>query len=191
LPRLFKDNHHNNSLSTFMSNSSSSLSFPEAIATTQSLMAKMTDNKLNEAEIEQAVASIVSTKSGGRGFFVSYLTSDISLADNPSVGVINGLKTVPEVVSELLVKNLAMSSAMAVIHRRNNDQKNIAGSERVCRRTVNLMQQVKLDLITEELQKLQTTIATGEGDYTDFLEQWGYDNEQQEVIQKAIFDNLI
>lgn len=174
-----------------MSNSSSSLSFPEAIATTQSLMTKMTGNKLNEAEIEQVVASIVSTNSGGRGFFVSYLTSDISLADHPSVGVINGLKTAPELVSKLLVKNLAMSSAMAVTHRRNNDEKNVKGSDRVYRRTVNLMQQVKLDLVTAELQKLQTTITTGEGDYTDFLERWDYDDEQQEVIQKAISDSLI
>ncbi len=163
-----------------------SLSFQDAIATTQSLMAKMANNELNEAEIERAIASIVSSKSGARGFFVPYLTSDISLADNPSSGVVNALKTAPEVVSELLVKNLAMSSAMAVTHRRNNDESNAQGSERVTRRTANLIRLVNLDLVTEGLNKLQTTIATGEGEYQDFLNRWGYDREQQQVIQQAI-----
>ena len=173
-----------------MSNSSktaSSLSFQDAMVATQSLMAQIVNNELSEAEIEQAIAPIVSTKSGARGFFVPYLTSDLTLADNPSVGVVNALKTAPEVVSELLVKNLAMSSAMAVTHHRNNDESNAQESERVTRRTANLIRLVNLDLVTEGLHKLQTTIATGEGEYQDFLNRWQYDREQQEVIQQAIY----
>ena len=119
-------------------------------------------------------------------FFVPYLTSDIALADNPSSGVIHGLKTAPEVVGELLVKNLAMSSAMAVTHRRNNDELNAQKSERVTRRTANLICSVNLDLVKEGLKKLQQTIATGKGEYQDFLNRWGYDYEQQEIIQQVI-----
>ena len=162
------------------------LSFQDAITTTQSLMAKMANDELSEVEIEQAIASIVSSKSGARGFFVPYLTSEVTLADNPSSGVINALKTAPEVVSELLVKNLAMSSAMAITHRRNNDESNAQGSERVALRTANLIRLVNLDLVTEELNKLKATIATGEGEYQEFLKRWNYDREQQEVIQQAI-----
>lgn len=172
-----------------MSNSSetvSTLSFPDAIAATQSLMAQMANNQLNEAEIEQAISSIVSSKSGARGFFVSYLTSDMTLADRPASGAIDALKTAPEVISELLVKNLAMSSAMAITHRRNQDETNAQGSERVTKRTANLIRLVNLDLVTEELNKLKATIATGEGEYQDFLKRWGYDRQQQEVIQQAI-----
>ena len=163
-----------------------SLSFQDAIATTQSLMAQMVNNEISEAEIERAIALIVSSKSGARGFFVSYLTSDITLADNPSSGVVNGLKTAPEVVSELLVKNLAMSSAMAVTHRRNSDESNAQASERVTKRTANLIRLVDLDLVKQGLNKLQATIITGEGEYREFLNRWGYDREQQEVIQQAI-----
>ena len=125
------------------SSPSESLSFSQALAKTQSLMDKMITNKLSEAEIEQEVSSIVNTKNGGRGFFVAYLTSDMSLADNPTIGVINGLKSSLEVVSELLIKNLAMSSAMVITHNRNNDQNNAEGSQRVCQRTSNLIEQVK------------------------------------------------
>ena len=162
------------------------ISFPDAIASTQSLMTQISENKLTEAEIEQAIASLVSSKNGARGFFVAYLTGDLTLADNPSPGVINALRTSPELISELLVENLAMSAAMAVIHRRNDDADNEAGSARVNRRTANLIHKLDLDLITKNLNELQTTITTGKGDYAEFLQRWGYDEEQQQVIQKAI-----
>lgn len=168
------------------SETAQSLSFQDAINATQSLMEKMVNNQLDESEIERALSSIVSSKSGARGFFVPYLTSELTLADNPSSGVINALKTSPEIVGELLVKNLAMSSGMAVTHRRNNDESSALSSERVTRRTANLIDLVNLDLIREELSKLQTTIATGKGEYQDFLNRWGYDRQQQEVIQQAI-----
>jgi hypothetical protein len=172
-----------------MNNSSEvtpSLSFPEAITATQFLMVSMNDRQLDEAEIERAIASVINTKNGARGFFVSYLTSDLTLADNPSLGVINALKTAPEVVGELLVKNLAMSSAMAVTHRRDRDETQAQNSERVTKRTANLIRLVNLDFITAELDKLQTTIVTGEGEYQNFLQRWGYDRTQQEVIQQTI-----
>ncbi|GAB4526870.1 MAG: hypothetical protein Tsb0014_07300 [Pleurocapsa sp.] len=162
------------------------ISFPDAIATTQNLMTQMEENKITEEEIEQAIASLVSSKNGARGFFVAYLTGDLSLADNPSPGVINALKSSPELVSELLVKNLAMSAAMAITHRRNNDTDNVAGSEKVCRRSAKLIQKLDLDLIKKNLSQLQTTITTGKGNYTEFLQRWGYDSEQQQAIDKAI-----
>jgi hypothetical protein len=168
-----------------------SLSFPQAIAATQSLMDQINLNQLSETEIEKEISSLVSSRNGARGFFVAYLTSEMSLADHPSVGVLNALKSAITIVSELLVKNLAMSSAMTVTHSRNNDTSNVEGSQRVCRRTSNLIQQLQLKSLTEELQKLKTTIVTGQGDYQDFLTKWNYDQQQQQVIQQAIADILI
>ena len=168
-----------------------SLSFPQAIQATQSLMNKISDRQLDETMIEQQVSAIVKNKDGGRGFFVAYLTSDMSLADNPSTGVIKGLRSSAKVVSELLVKNLAMSSAMTITHSRSNNLENVQVSQQVNRRTIRLINQVKLDRVKEELEKLQTTISTGQGDYKKFLERWNYDAEQQQAIQKAIWSILI
>jgi hypothetical protein len=165
-----------------------SLSFPQAIQATQFLMDKINAQQLDEATIEQEVSTIISTKNGGRGFFVAYLTSDLSLPDQPSIGIINGLKSSIEIVSELLVKNLAMSAAMTVTHRRNNDFKNVQGSQKVCQRTTNLIQQIEQDLVKQELTKLKTTITNGKGDYNNFLKRWDYDLEQQNAIQKAIMN---
>lgn len=167
-----------------------SLSFPEAISATQSLIAQMKANELSKVEIEQAVSSLLSTKNGGRGFFVSYLTSDESLVDNPPIGVIQGLKSSLEVASELLVKNLAMSSAMVVTHQKNNDIENVQGSKKVSRRSTNLIQQLNSELIQEELLKLQTTIDNESGKYQEFLERWKYDTEQKRAMKAAICNTL-
>ena len=167
-----------------------SLSFSQSIQATQSLMNKIEVENLDESTIKKEISTIVNTKNGGRGFFVAYLTSDMSLADNPSSGAIEGLKTATEVVSELLVKNLAMSSAMAIAHERNHDVDNVKGSQKVTRRTRNLIQKMNSDTIYNELKKLQDAIVVGQGDYEDFLERWNYDLEQKQAIQQAISDVL-
>ena len=165
-----------------------SMSFPQAIAGTQSLMNQINSNKLSEVEIQQKVSLILSSKNGGRGFFVTYLTSDLTLADNPSIGVLSGLKSAMEISSELLVKNLAMSSAMIVAHDLNNDSESVAGSQRVCQRTCNLIQQLDLQLIEKKLQEMQNTIENGSGKYQEFIERWDYSSEQKRAIQDTIFN---
>lgn len=165
---------------------SESISFPQAIAMTQSLMKQIGNNNLSEAEIQQQVSSLLSSKNGGRGFFVAYLTSEMTLADNPSLGIVDGLKSMQDVSGELLVKNLAMSSAMIVAHNRNSDSQSATGSQKVCRRTGNLIQQLHLQSIHQKLQRLKNTLVNGEGEYQDFLQRWGYDEEQKKAIQKAI-----
>ncbi|MGK7940786.1 MAG: hypothetical protein AB4062_11690 [Crocosphaera sp.] len=162
------------------------LSFEDALQLTQTLLEAMVENKLNDSEIEEIITTLVSSKNGARGFFVVYLTSNIPLADNPSQGVINALTTSPELVSELLVKNLAMSASMAISHRRNNDEEMAKQSEMTCERNGKLIQKTKLDLITEELQKLKQTIIDNDGSYQTFLEKWGYDDEQKQVIKHNI-----
>ncbi|MEC4986729.1 MAG: hypothetical protein SAJ37_24155 [Oscillatoria sp. PMC 1068.18] len=163
-----------------------SIKFPEAIDVTQSLLARMEAGKMSEEEIERAIASLVSSEDGARGFFVTYLTDERSLADSPSGATIAALETSPEIVAELLTKNLAMSAAMSVAHRRNHNEKMAQDSERVCQRTANLIKQVKLASLPEKLQELNESAATGSGSYQEFLQRWNYDREQREMIQQAI-----
>lgn len=163
-----------------------SLSFPDAIALTQSVIQQIETNQLNETERTKAIADIVQTKAGARGFFVAYLTGDSDLADHPTPEIIKGLELSPEVVGDLLVKNVAMSAAMKLTHLRNLDQNAAAESEQVNRRTINLIQQLNMPEIEREIKELQSTIMKGEGLYQEFLTRWGYDEEQQAAIQTAI-----
>lgn len=163
---------------------SASVSFQEAIALTQTLLEKM-EAGLNEKEAEQAVTSLVRSENGARGFFVTYLTSG-PLADHPSPAVIRALQTSPAIVSELLVKNVAMSAAMAVTHRRNHDEEMAQSSERTCRRSADLIKQVQIASISNKIEQLRESAATQKGDYQAFLQRWGYDAEHRQAMINAL-----
>lgn len=163
-----------------------SITFEEAMTYTHLLVENLEAGNLSDTETEAAIASLVKSENGARGFFVTYLTGESTASDNPSEAVISALKSSPKIVGELLVKNLAMSAAMAVTHRRNNNQEMAMGSERVRERSANLIQQLQLEIVKNKLQQLQESATKGEGSYQVFLKRWGYDAEQLEVIEAAI-----
>ncbi len=167
-------------------NTATPLSFPQAIADTNSLITKIADKQLNETEIESEVAFFVSTIEGARGFFVAYLTSESSVTDNPSTGVIKGLQSSTEIVSNLLVKNLAMCTAVGLFHRRNDNLTAASGSDRVQRRTINLIQQLNSDLVVQKLQELAATLDNQSDIYQKFLASQKYNDEQKNEIRNVI-----
>jgi hypothetical protein len=162
------------------------ITFEQAIALTQSLMAQMQTDQISEADLEATLTRLLSSANGARGFFVTYLTDDCPLADQPSDAVIRALQSAPAIVPELLVKNLAMSSAMAVAHRRNQNEAMAQGSDRVQARTARLIQKVQMAEVTEQATQLQHSAATSSGEYEAFLQRWGYDSEQRQVIEQQM-----
>lgn len=160
------------------------VTFEQAIDLTQSLMAQLQQEQLSEADLEATIIALVQSENGARGFFVTYLTDDRPIADHPTDAVIRALQSSPEIVADLLVKNLAMSSAMAIAHRRNQNEEMAQGSDRVQARTATLIERVKLPEVTQKAQKLHESAATGIGEYQAFLDRWGYDAEQRQVIRQ-------
>jgi len=154
-----------------------SLTFEQAIAYTESLL---TEGNLADLDLEQAIADLVNTDNGARGFFVFYLTNQI--ADSPTQPVINALQSVPVPTSELLVKNLAMSTAMAIAHKRNNDAAMALSSKQVSDRTLNLIRLVNLDEVRRIADLMKDSALWGTGEYASFLTKWGYDPEQRSAI---------
>jgi hypothetical protein len=158
--------------------------FEQAIALTQSFLDQL--DRLSEPEIQQTITQLVSSENGARGFFVTYLSDDRPFADQPSEGVIKALKSSPVIVAELLVKNLAMSAAMAVAHRRNQDEAMAQGSDRVQRRTQGLIDRLKLAEVSQKALQLRQSAITGSGAYELFLDRWGYDAEQRQRIEQVM-----
>jgi hypothetical protein len=156
--------------------------FEEAIAFTQSLLEGMESESLTQTDIQEAIASLVEFPNGARGFFVTYLTANSNLPDNPSPAVINALATSPDIVSDLLVKNLAMSSAMVITHLRQDNPTMAQSSRRVTSRTKQLIQLLNQDNLADLLTQLELSVKTKTGKYQDFLKRWGYDSEQLEAI---------
>lgn len=167
-----------------------SVTFEEAIAITQSLISQMEAGELSPQASADAIAQLVNSENGARGFFVAYLTSESSVADTPSPEVIQALQSSPDIVAGLLVKNLAMSAAQAVGHRRNGDEQNAQGSDRVRSRTSRLIERLELPQLRENALALRESTVTGAGLYKTFLQTWGYDAEQRQIICQAL-DRII
>jgi hypothetical protein len=157
------------------------ITFEAAIAQTQRLMDQLMVKQL-EVPLKETVAKLVSTRNGARGFFVAYLTDDGPLADHPAPEIVEALKKEPTQVSELLIKNLAMSTAMAITHSRNAHPEQAAQSLRVSRRSATLISQIGGERLIAEARDLQQSIQTSTGPYAAFLKKWGYDTEQQAAI---------
>jgi|GEM_PF-105704 len=155
------------------------ITFEEAIAYTENLLSR-TD--LEDAQLQSEITNLVKTANGARGFFVCFLTGEWQLADNPSPAIIQALQAEPEAIADLLVKNLAMSTAMAITHRRNDDPEQASGSDRVAKRTALLIEKVDLLEVRAIAQQMQDSAATNGGEYAAFLEKWGYDAEQKQAI---------
>jgi hypothetical protein len=167
-----------------------SLTFEAAIALTQSLLNQMAQEELSETEVEAAIAALVQTETGARGFFVTYLTDPRPFADQPGVAIVRAFQSSPHIIAELLIKNVAMSSAMAVTHRSNQNEVMAQESDRVRSRSAHLIHLLQLPEITERAQKLHESAATGQGEYRSFLDRWGYDAAQRQVIEEAMSELL-
>lgn len=162
------------------------VNFADAIALTQTLLDSLEQGTVTTATLEATVRALVSSENGARGFFVTYLSDDRSIADQLAPAIVAALRTSPTIVAPLLVKNLAMSTAMAITHRRNQDESMVRGSERVRSRTAQLIQQLQLSQVQIEAQQLLGAIETKMGAYQTFLERWGYDLEQRQAIQQVL-----
>jgi hypothetical protein len=95
------------------------------------------------------------------------------------------LRLVGEGVVDLTVRNLAMSTAMAVHHRRQQDSALLDGSLRVRARSRELLTQLDPALVKEKLESLLAGLK-GEGEEQGFFERWGYDEEQRQEIEAAL-----
>ncbi len=159
------------------------MTFEEAIAYTENLLSR---KDLENSKLESEITELVQTSNGARGFFVCFLTGEWQLADAPSATVIRALQADPNEIAELLVKNLAMSTAMAISHRRAANEEQAQGSDRVARRTALLIEKVDLAEVRKISVQMQNSANTNTGEYATFLEKWGYDAEQKQAIANAL-----
>jgi hypothetical protein len=158
------------------------LSFEQAIALTQELL----DSNPPEELLESAIAGLIQTMNGSRGFFVTFLTGDSSLADQPTASILKALRSNPDAIADLMVKNIAMPTAMMITHQRNGNPDLIASSQLTQKRSIHLVQQLNLNEITILLNALKATLQNQSTHYQSFLDRWGYDEEQRLAIEQAI-----
>ena len=160
-------------------------SFPQALEIANQWLALWEAGELSDEVLADRVSELVASRDGARGFFVVALAGDSPLMDRLPDLVALVLRAGGEGVVDLSVRNLAMSSAMAIQHARSGDGSMQAGSERVQTRSTELLRLLDPGLVKQRLETLLAA-TTGTGEDVAFLDRWGYDAEQRAAIATAV-----
>ena len=159
--------------------------FQQAMEITAQWLALWENGELSDEVLGDRVAEMVASRDGARGFFVVALAGDSPLMDRLPDPVVLSLRQAGAGVVDLSVRNLAMSTAMALHHQRNSDAGQQAGSERVQSRCTELLRLLDPAAVKQRLETLLEATA-GRGEDVDFLARWGYDAEQKAAIADAV-----
>lgn len=160
--------------------------FQQAMEITAQWLALWENGELSDEVLADRVAELVASRDGARGFFVVSLAGDSPLMDRLPEPLALKLRAAGAEVVDLSVRNLAMSTAMALQHQRSGDADQQAGSERVRARCTELLRLLEPAAVKQRLETLLAASRDGAGDDVAFLERWGYDGEQRGAITAAI-----
>ncbi|NBP98025.1 MAG: hypothetical protein EBU51_00225, partial [Synechococcaceae bacterium WB6_3A_227] len=92
------------------------MSFEEAMEAAALWCGAWEQGDLSDEVLADKVADLVASRDGARGFFVVSLPAENPLMDRLPEPLVMALRSAGEGVVDLTVRNLAMSTAMAVYH---------------------------------------------------------------------------
>ena len=158
--------------------------FQQAMEITAAWLQHWENEEMSDEVLADRIGEMVASRDGARGFFVVSLAGDSALMDRLPDAVVGQLRAAGSGVVDLSVRNLAMSTAMAVHHRRVGDSDQLAGSERVTTRCTELLRVLDPDQVKDRLEQLLEG-CDNRGDDAAFLKRWGYDDEQKQAISTS------
>ncbi len=141
--------------------------------------------ELSDEVLADRVGSLLVTHNGARGFLAVSLSSDCPLIDRLPEPLIVQMRVAGYILVDLIVKNLAMSTAMAIHHQRQSNKIQQSGSERVTSRCIEILRSLEPNSVKERLEGLLKA-TNGLGDDINFLNKWNYDKEQRQAIAQII-----
>ena len=111
-----------------MPNQQQQPTFQQAMEITATWLQQWDNEEISDEVLADRIGEMVASRDGARGFFVVTLAGDSALMDRIPDVVAGQLRSAGRDVVDLSVRNLAMSTAMAVHHKRSGDQNLQAGS---------------------------------------------------------------
>ena len=141
---------------------------------------------LSDEVLADRVAELVKTQNGLRGFF-AYALSDIncSLLDKLPSSLIFKFVEGGEQIVEITLKNLIMSSAQIIIHRRDNNHEYEKTSENISDRCKAILRLLETKSVANSVNKVLRNLDNMGNSFNNSVK---YDSEQKEFIKKQILD---
>ena len=161
-------------------------SFTQAINISAQWCKEWGKDILSEEVLADRIAELIKTRNGLRGFFAYALSDkDCFLLDKLPFSLIYKLNEGGDPIAEIVVKNLIMSSAQIIIHRRDNNHEYEITSENISARCKAILRMLETKSVTKSVnQVLRDLDNMGNG----FDNSVKYDSEQKEFIKKQILD---
>ena len=161
-------------------------SFTQAINISAKWCKEWREELLSEEVLADRIAELIQTKNGLRGFFAYALSDrDCFLLDKLPFSLIYKLNESGDAVVEIVLKNLIMSSAQMIFHRRENNHEYLIRSENISDRCKSILRLLETKLVSKYANQILKDLDTMGNSLDNSTK---YDDEQKEFIKKQIFD---
>ena len=160
--------------------------FTQAINISAQWCKEWAEDLLSEEVLADRIAELIKTKNGLRGFFAYALSDkDCLLLDKLPFSLVFKLNESGAAVVEIIIKNLIMSSAQIIIHRRDSNNEYEIRSENISERCKAILRLLETKLVTESFNRVLRDLDNMGNSFDNSIK---YDSEQKEFIKKQIFD---
>ena len=165
---------------------SKEISFTQAINISAEWCKEWSEDLLSEEILADRIVELIKTKNGLRGFF-AYALSDKNclLLENLPFSLIFKLRECGEEVVEIVIKNLIMSSAQVIVHRRENNEAYVLSSGNISERCKEILRNLDTKLVTNGINKIIKDLDNLGNSFGNSIK---YDEQQKEYIKKQITD---
>ena len=161
-------------------------SFTQAINISAQWCKEWDEDLLSEEILADRIAELIKTRNGIRGFFAYALSDkDCFLLDKLPFSLIYKLNEGGDAVTDIVVKNLIMSSAQIIIHRRENNHEYELTSSNISDRCKAILRLLETKLVTKAINQVIKNLDKMGNSFDNSTK---YDDEQKDFIKKQIFD---
>ena len=161
-------------------------SFTQAINISAQWCKEWGEDVLSEEVLADRIAEVIKTRNGIRGFFAYALSDkDCFLLDKLPFSLIFKLNEAGASVVEIVLKNLVMSTAQIISHRRDNNHEYEVISENISERCKDILRLLETKLVTKAVNQVIENLDNMGNSFDNSIK---YDIEQKALIKKQILE---
>ena len=161
-------------------------SFTQAINISAQWCKEWGEDLLSEEVLADRIAELIKTRNGLRGFFAYALSDkDCLLLDKLPSSLVFKFNEGGEAVVEIVLKNLIMSSAQIITHRRENNNVYEIMSENISERCKAILRLLETNSVIKTVNQVLKDLDNIGNSFDNSIK---YDSEQKKFIKKQILD---